>query len=208
MRETPRPRGRVSLEEYLAFEERSPLRHEYVAGEVYAMSGGTTRHSLITLNLARHLYAPARRRGCRVFSEIVKVKAADRIYYPDLIVACGAAAEVEQIVAEPSLIAEVTSRSTRAIDRREKLDAYQRIPSLRAYLIVDQRRKHVLAYTRDDAGEWQREEYVGVGEIPIPFLSLRLAVEEIYDDVPLPPLSVKEGEEEWDAEEWEEAWAE
>lgn len=68
-----------------------------------------------------------------------------RVYYPDVIVACGKAAEVELIVDEPSLIVEDTSPSTRATDRREKLDAYMRIASLRVYLIVEQRRKHVIA---------------------------------------------------------------
>jgi hypothetical protein len=93
----------MTLDEYLAFEENSPIKHEYVGGEVFAMSGVTTRHNLINLNLTGHLHAPAKRRGCRVFGMDVKLKAAtDRIYYPDLVVACGKAAEVELIVDAPS----------------------------------------------------------------------------------------------------------
>ncbi|MBI4503615.1 MAG: Uma2 family endonuclease [Gemmatimonadetes bacterium] len=192
-----RPAGHLmSLEEYLAFEEKSPLRHEYVAGEVYVMVGGTTRHNLITLNLTRHLHQPARSRGCRVFATDVKLRAAaDRIYYPDIILACGKAADVERIVQEPALVAEVTSPSTRATDRREKLDAYQRIPSLRTYLVVEQRRRQVFAYTRDAKGQWLREEIQGSGEISIPTLGIQLSLDDIYDDVPLPPLAVKE---EWE----------
>lgn len=158
----------MSLDEYLAFEEQSPVKHEYVAGEVYAMSGVTTRHNLITLNITRHLHNAARSHGCKVFATAVKLRAAaDRIYYPDVILACGKAADVELIVEEPSLVVEVTSPSTRGTDRREKLDSYRRIPSLRMYLIVEQRRRHVLAYRREPNGEWLREEFLGQGEIAL-----------------------------------------
>ena len=197
----------MSQEEYLAFEEESPMRHEYVAGEVYAMSGATTRHNTISLNVHRHLHAPARRSGCRVFVEAIKLRVLDRVYYPDVIIACEGAAEVELMVEEPSLVVEVTSPSTQATDRREKLDAYMRIASLRIYLIVDQRRKHVIVYSRDAGGEWLRDEMDDEGTVEIPFLQTSLTLTEIYDDVTLPPLRVPEGEE-WDANEWVEADAE
>lgn len=190
----------MSLEAYLAFEEQSPVKHEYVGGEVYAMSGVTTRHNLINLNITRHLHQAARARGCRVFAVDVKLKpAADRIYYPDVIVACGEAAQVDLIVEAPSLIVEVTSPSTRATDRREKLDAYRRLGSLRTYLIVDQRRRHVFAYQRDAAGEWLRDEVSGEGAIEMPWLRATLTLDHIYEDIPLPPMRVGEGE----GEEWE-----
>ena len=182
----------MSLEEYLKFEERSAIRHEYVAGEVYAMSGPTTRHNTISLNIHRHLHSHARAGGCRVFVEAIKATVLDRVYYPDVIVACGKAAEVELIVDQPSLIVEVTSPSTRATDRREKLDAYMRIASLHHYLIVEQRRKHVIVYSRDSAGEWGRGQLDEKGDIPIDFLDCRLSLAQIYEDVTLPPLKVRE----------------
>ena len=92
----------MTLDEYLALEEESPIRHEYVAGEVYAMSGPTTRHNTISLNIHRHLHAAARHRGCRVFVEAIKLHILDRVYYPDVMIVCGNAAEVELIVEEPS----------------------------------------------------------------------------------------------------------
>jgi len=192
----------MTLEEYLAFEAASPIKHEYVAGEVFAMTGATTRHNLITLNLTSALRSAAKKRGCRVFAMDVKLRAGvDRVYYPDLLVACGRAAEVELIVDIPSIVVEVTSPSTRATDRREKLDAYQKLPSLRSYLVVEQRRRHVIAYSRDAEGEWNREELQGSGEVRIDALDLTLTLDEIYDDVPLPPLGVGEGDE--FADEWE-----
>jgi Uma2 family endonuclease len=197
MRKTPFPRRRLSLDEYLAMEEASPVKHEFVAGEVYAMSGVTLHHNLITLNLVRRLHGPARARGCSVLATDVKLHVVGRIYYPDAMVACGHAAQLELIVEAPSLIAEVTSPSTRAVDRREKLDAYLKIPSLRQYLIIDQRRKHVLSYGRHEDGDWLRDEVEGDGDVAIPLLETRITVAELYEDVSLPPLAVKEGEE-WD----------
>jgi len=130
----------------------------------------------------------------------VKLKVAGRVYYPDVILACGTAANVDLIVEEPSLVVEVTSPSTRATDRREKLEAYRLIPSLRIYLIVDQRRRHVLAYARDASGEWLRDEIHGPGEILLPVLDTLLTMEEIYQGIDLPPMAV--GEEE-PSEGWE-----
>lgn len=191
----------MTLKEYLAFEERSPIKHEYVGGEVHAMSGVTTRHNLITLNIARHLHAAAGRRHCKIFATDVKLQAAaDRIYYPDIIIACGKAANVELIVEQPSLIVEVTSPSTRATDRREKLDAYQRIASLRQYLIVDQRRRHIFVYRRRPRGEWRRDEVSGDGRISVPVLGTRISLDDAYEGVDLPPLTVREGED------WEQWW--
>ena len=188
-------------------EEASLIKHEFVAGEVYATLGVTLRHNIITLNLVRRLHGPARARRCSVLATDVKVHVMDRIYYPDAMVACGKAAEVERIVEAPSLIAEVTSPSTRAIDRREKLDAYLRIASLRQYLIIDQRRKHVLSYGRHEDGDWLRDEIEGDGDIAIPFLETPVTMAELYEDLSLPPLAVKEGEE-WDDDGWDDDDAE
>ena len=189
------PVGRMTVEEYLELEESSAVKHEYVAGEAFAMSGVTARHNLINLNLSRLLHAATRRRGCRVFAMDVKLRAAaDRIYYPDAIVASGEAAEVELIIELPTVVLEITSPSTRATDRREKLDAYQRIQSLQTYAIVEQRRRQVTVYTRDADGQWQREELIGSGDVVIPAIDATLTLDEIYEDVPLPPLAVGEAE--------------
>jgi len=200
----PRPKRLMSLENYLAFEEKSPIKHEFVAGEVHAMTGATTRHNLIEQNLVAKFRPLARAKGCRVFVEAVKLKAAvDRIYYPDVIVACGPAAEVELIVEAALIVVEVTSPGTRATDRREKLDAYQRMPALQAYLIVEQRWRKVIAYQRDAAGEWLKSDFEGQGEIELAPLGTQLTLDEIYDDVPMPPLAVKDAE--WEEERANEA---
>jgi Uma2 family endonuclease len=205
MRKSVFPRRRLTLHEYLAWEETASTKHEFVAGEVYAMTGVTVRHNVITLNLVSRLRGPSRARRCTVLATDVKQHVGDRVYYPDLMVACGKAAEVELIVSAPSLVAEVTSPSTRATDRREKLDAYLKLPSLRQYLVVDQRRKHVVWYTRaDEVSEWLRDEIEGDGEISIPVLDTRVAMADIYEDVKLLPLTVNEEQDEYSDDEWEE----
>lgn len=88
----------------------------------------------------------------------------------------------------------MTSRSTRATDRREKREAYQRIPSLRSYIIVEQRWREVILYERDDEGEWLSVELQGNGDLVIPPFGARLSLDDIYDDVPMPPLGVREDE--------------
>jgi len=191
----------MTRDEYLAFENQSAVRHEYVAGEVYAMTGGTRRHNLITLNIAGSLKAPARARGCHVFATAVKVSVDDRVYYPDVVVACDRMAGTGLFAEQPAVIVEVTSPSSRATDRREKLEAYRRLASLHVYLIVSQRRRQVLAYLRGPDDAWARTEFTGNEVIPLPMLSSQLALDAIYDAIELPPLAVGEGDEEEEEEE-------
>jgi Uma2 family endonuclease len=182
----------TTVEEYLRWDEGNTIKHEYVGGYVYAMSGATTRHNRITLNLAMALRDVAGRRGCQVFASDVKLRVSgDCCYYPDVMLACGKAAAVDSVVAEPTLVGEVTSPATRRVDNREKLDAYLRIPSLRAYLIADQRRRHVAVASRLPDGGCVRAEYSS-GEIPLDFLGHAIAIDEIYDGIELPPIAVGE----------------
>jgi Uma2 family endonuclease len=126
----------MTLDEYLAFEEHSPVRHELVAGHVYAMAGGTERHDL-TVGLLYEALAPgARRAGCRAFVGNRKLVTARATYYPDLFVTCGPAPHTLYEV-DATVVVEVLSPSTATVDKREKLLAYGSLSSLRQYLLVD-----------------------------------------------------------------------
>jgi Uma2 family endonuclease len=183
----------ISVDEYLALEQQRPTRSEYVYGYVHAMSGTTTRHNRIARNVAFALGRIERGGSCRVFLIDVKVRAASNlIYYPDVVVACGEAANVEYVIDEPVLVVEVTSRSTAATDRREKLAAYTRIPSLQAYLIVDHRRRHAVLHSRAEDGSWTSREIRDGDTIEIPSLGTSLGLGAIYEGVTLPPLTVEE----------------
>jgi len=187
----------MSVDEYLRFEESSSLRHEYVAGEVYAMSGVTVRHNRIAANVFARLFADSGDGPCRVFFAEVRLQAAhDIYYYPDVMVVCAPVAELDIIVREPCVVVEVTSPGTARVDRSEKLAAYRGIESLRAYLIVDHRRRRVKRHWRDSpGGGWNREELVTEGRVNIPCLDVELTLDEIYRGVELPAVGEPEAAE-------------
>ena len=176
-------RRALDLAEYLRIEERSVLRHEWVGGRVYALSGATRRHNRILGNIFALLWTVARGGPCRVYAAEVKLSPApDTIYYPDVMVACAPEGEDELIEYEPCLVVEITSRGTRAIDRREKLAAYKRIPGLQAYLIVDQKKRRVERHWREN-GDWWEQEIVEQGAVPVPCPACELSLDEIYEGV-------------------------
>ena len=189
----------MSVEEYLRFEEASERKHEYVAGEVYAMQGVRRRHARIVQNLAVRLGTAVGDGPCEVISLDVKLRAADdRIYYPDVIVLCTPGSDDDLVLDDPRLVVEVTSPSTARVDRGEKLLAYQGVASLRAYLVVDHRGRRVDRHWRDEAGAWHRELIVGDGEVAVPCPETTLTLDEIYRGVET--FGVREDEAEYEAE--------
>lgn len=188
----PAPRQRpLSIEEYLAFEEASPIRHEYVAGEVHAMTGATPRHNQIVGNVFAQLRAAARGEPCRVYVEAVKLRVGDAIYYPDVMVDC-TPGEPALLIESPCLVVEVTSPSTALTDRREKLAAYRSSPTLQAYLLVEQDRRRVTRHWRDAQGVWGHSVITGEGAVPVPCPQTELTLDLVYEDVTMPPLGVAE----------------
>jgi Uma2 family endonuclease len=126
----------MTLEEYLDAEERSQIRHEFVGGHMWAMTGGTKDHNDIAVSLGSALHGAARQYGCRVFINDVKLQVGFDVYYPDLMVTCDSSDD-PRIETNPCLVVEVMSPSSRVTDRREKLIAYKRIDSLQTYLVID-----------------------------------------------------------------------
>lgn len=149
----------LSEADYLALEEQSPIRHEYVDGELYAMAGGSQRHNRIALNTASALLSGLRGTPCQVFMSGVKLRVAhdNAFYYPDVVAACNEASPLageEKIVADPFLVMEVLSPSTETTDRREKLAAYRRVSSVKEYVLVSQDRQQVEIYRREGDIGW------------------------------------------------------
>jgi Uma2 family endonuclease len=172
----------LTIEEYLDLEERADVKHEYVGGQVYAMSGVTKRHNLIAINLVTELRAAAKGTDCRVYIADVKVRASrDVIYYPDVMVACGPDRGSALVEEAPCLVVEVISPSTEMIDRREKLLVYRRLESLRSYLVVDQAARRIDHHWRADDGTWQREVVEGSGRVSIACPGTTLTLAAIYE---------------------------
>ena len=174
----------ISEAEYLAGEQHSELRHEYIDGQVYAMTGASRTHGLIVNALAVAMTPAARRKGCQLFTSDMKLRleigGKTCFYYPDLLLSCDPQDREPYFRRSPCPIVEVLSESTARIDRREKLLAYQSLPSLQAYLLVEQEARRVELYRR--ATDW-RVEYHDAGEIWLDCLELALPLAEVYADV-------------------------
>ncbi|MBK1648596.1 Uma2 family endonuclease [Rhabdochromatium marinum] len=181
----------LSVADYLAGETESEIRHEYIDGQVYAMTGASDQHGLIVNALAFALTPAARRKGCQLFTSDMKVQleisGQTLFYYPDLLLSCDLQDREPYFRRSPCLIVEVLSKSTERIDRREKLLAYQTLPSLMEYLLVAQDAARVEVFRRSN--NWQAEGYSG-GEIRLDCLATSLAVADIYLDVELPGTAV------------------
>jgi Uma2 family endonuclease len=140
----------ISPEEYLRSEELSPVRREYMNGQLFLMTGSTLNHNQIIRNLQSVIKVHMKGSDCRLFMMDIKVHVEQRnsFYYPDLVVTCSRVDMTKVFVSDPVLIIEVLSPSTAAIDRREKLSAYQQIPRLQEYALVYQSMKRVDVFSR------------------------------------------------------------
>jgi Uma2 family endonuclease len=177
----------LSQEEYLEFEERSSVRHEFVNGRAFAMVGGTKAHDMIVTNLTVLAKLQLKQSDCRVFSSGMKLRidSTGNFYYPDLMVSCESYSPESLFNRAPCLVFEILSPSTQDIDRREKLQAYQSIPSVRAYAMFAQAERRVEVYKRTEIG-WTPLVYTNDDHISLPCtgdLELKLALDEIYEGV-------------------------
>ena len=178
--------GYVSIEDYLAAEEASEVKHEYFAGIVYAMAGGKVEHNLIATNVTSLLHAHLRGHPCQAFNSDMKVRVqaslGTRFYYPDGMVVCSSNRRDESHQDNPVVLIEVLSDSTRRTDEGEKKEAYMMIPSLRSYIMLDSDRPAAQVWQRDALGAWQRSLPAGPGaEIPLPEIEMTLRLEDIYE---------------------------
>ncbi|MHB1202377.1 MAG: Uma2 family endonuclease [Acidithiobacillus sp.] len=183
----------LPVEEYLEGEQRSEIRHEYVAGQVYAMAGAKLRHNAIVRNLAV-LLGQHKKTFCEFFiaDMKVRVRSIDAFYYPDIVLRCGTPLPGDSLYLEdPCLVIEVLSASTANIDRREKLHAYQALPSLREYVLVDSDSRSIELYRRRPEGWWY--ELLGESEgdsLRFQCVDLALSLAEVYAGVDLPAAPV------------------
>lgn len=172
-------------EDYLAWEAEQNEKHEYLAGEVFAMAGASEAHVTIAGNVYSALRNHLRGQPCRAFISDMKleVAAADAFFYPDVFVTCSPAdASLKDRKREPTLVVEVLSPTTAAYDRGAKFAHYRRLESLREYVLVDTERVAVDVFRRDGEGHWVLYP-AGPGEtVELASVGLMLPVEAIYED--------------------------
>jgi Uma2 family endonuclease len=189
-------RNLVSVEDYLSGELVSPVKHEYLGGMVYAMAGARNVHNLIAGNVFGSLHARLRGRCCRPYNSDTKIRirlpSHVRFYYPDASVICRPNPQSDSFQDEPAVVVEVLSPNTRRIDEGEKQEAYLTIPSLCAYLLVEQEGPMVEVFRRTEQG-FVREVYAGLeAVIPLAEIDTELPLAEIFEDVEFSPESVGE----------------
>jgi len=172
----------LSEEDYLAGEEHSEVRHEYLAGEVYAMSGASARHNTICGNLFAALHRHLAGSPCRVFMSDLKVrlKVLDDtyFYYPDVMVACRPEDSASHYREQPCVLVEVMSATSERTDRREKLLAYREIAALEEYVLIAQDKSEVIVYRR--AAGWASERPAAEGSLNLQSLSFSLPLAALY----------------------------
>ena len=150
---------KLTFDAYMAWEAGQAERHEFLAGEVFAMTGARATHNTIALNVALALREALRGTPCRVFIADMKlhVASANAAFYPDVFVSCDPrdrAADAELVQRHAQLVVEVLSDSTAAFDRGQKFEAYRSLDSLTAYLLVEQHRPHADLFLRNAEGLW------------------------------------------------------
>lgn len=180
------PLHRYTYQDYVSLEEESTIRHEFLAGEILAMAGGTPEHAAMAAEVIGQLREQLRDGRCRVFTSDlgVRVLATGLATYPDASVVCGATErdpEKKTNVTNPRVLVEVTSDGTEHYDRGEKLEHYKRIPSLEAVVIVSHREPRVDVHFRA-AGEsaWAASTALAGQVAHVPALGCALSVDAIW----------------------------
>src|SRR5438067_7800525 len=146
----------VSIDDYLAGELVSSVKHEYIGGVVYAMAGARNAHNLIASNCLGTLHGRLRGKRCRALNSDTKIRLRlphqVRFYYPDVSVICRPNPQDDSFQDEPAVLVEVLSRRTRRIDEGEKKDAYLTIPSLSVYILLEQETAAAVVFRRTEQG--------------------------------------------------------
>ncbi|HEY4712665.1 MAG TPA: Uma2 family endonuclease, partial [Aquirhabdus sp.] len=169
----------LSEAEYLAGEEISDIKHEYIDGQVYAMSGASANHNRLAGNVHTAFNVHLKGKSCQPYTSDMKVKIGSRYFYPDVMVDCS---DVEGYFTEtPVILVEVLSKSTKQIDKTIKLNSYIKIPTLQEYVLIEQDSVEIEILRRKTG--WQPEYYFLGDSLSFESIALILTVEEIYDRV-------------------------
>lgn len=170
-----------SVEDYLAFEEKSEVRHEYHFENLIEKSGTTYRHNDLVFYLTAFFRFNLSKNDYRISSEQVKLQVASEkiFFYPDVMVALPE--EQDCYSTKPIIIIEVLSESTRKFDMVDKFIQYQKLETLQYYLLVEPEKLLVIVHKKTADNEWQTDTYTSVTDtIELPTLQLRLSLKDIY----------------------------
>jgi len=171
----------ITEDEYLAGEEIAKNKHEFIGGEIFAMSGASKNHERISGNVFVNLHAHLQNSLCEPFASDVKVKVGDDFFYPDAMVVCEDQTEHDYYTETPTIIVEVLSKSTRRYDTTIKRTAYQSISTLQEYILIEQDFVDVEVSRKKD--QWHSKHYLLGESLTLESIGLTLKVEDLYQRV-------------------------
>jgi len=181
-----------TIEQYADLEESAPYKSEFIAGRIYAMSGGTPSHSAVAANISGEMRNLLRHGPCQVYNSDLRVgiMPLDVETYPDVTIVCGEPHENpfdKNSIINPTVIFEVLSPSTERYDRGEKWEHYQRLDSLQEYLLVSQHKPKVEHYVRRDDNAWVFKSTEGL-DAAVTVIGASLSLAEVYDKITFPAV--------------------
>ena len=185
-------KAKITVQEYLAMERVSEIKHEFYDGDIFDMTGGTPAHSLIASNIIREAGNALKSRPCVVFNSDLRVKVnpSGLFTYPDVTIVCGQQQfddDQRDTLVNPTVIVEVLSKSTAIYDRGAKSKQFRKIESLQALILVEQDSPVVEVYRRQPEGNWLLTEATDLSEsIEIQPLGISIPLNEIYRNVTFP----------------------
>lgn len=186
----------LTEEEYLEFEEKSRVRHEFMDGEIFAMAGASRRHNLASTNISTELNLQLRETDCEVYASDFRVRIRDgHSVYPDVAVACGdiQTADNDKTLLNPIVVFEVLSKSTEKRDRGDKAEDYFKLKSLKDYILVSQYRVRVEHFSRQNNNEWTLKIYEDLEDLlELKSVNCQIPLRLIYLKLKLSPLKLVE----------------
>ena len=182
----PHPAPRFDRQDYFAWETEQPVKHEYVAGEVFAQAGARQNHVVVAGNCFAALRQRLRGTPCRAYiSDMqLEVAQADAVFYPDVMVSCHPEdLAAERVLHHPRVIVEVLSDSTVAYDRGGKFAAYRMLESLQEYVLIDPERRSLEIFRRLPSNDWLLATGDSARALVLAALEMEIGFDEVFEDV-------------------------
>ncbi|MGI8466957.1 MAG: Uma2 family endonuclease [Pyrinomonadaceae bacterium] len=180
--------------EYLAFDDKSKIRYEYMDGEIFAMAGATRGHNLANTNVSTELSLQLRETDCEVYVNDFRVRIREgHNVYPDVAVACGdiQTTDGDKTLLNPIVVFEVLSKSTEQRDRGAKAEDYYSLPSLKDYVLVSQYRIRVEHFSRQKNNVWILKIYEDLNDVvELGSIKCKVSLKLIYLKMGIAPLKL------------------